>query len=146
MKEQWQYYNHALVPSGEPHISLTEESLKKSNLWKNKNVLFARWTSDYDCGYETNWWYCIKDEPFDITEINAKKRYEINKGNKNFTVSHVVKTTEYLDEIYDVYVSALKSYGDKVNTDREQFKVSMSNMKNIQLFVAFSKEDNKLCA
>lgn len=48
------------------------------------NPYFARWTDNFDCGYETEWWYCIKDEPFDISKINSKKRYEINKGKKNF--------------------------------------------------------------
>lgn len=41
----------------------------------------ARWTSSFDCGHETNWWYVIKDTPFDINELKKKRRYEIRKGN-----------------------------------------------------------------
>ena len=51
--------------------------------------LLARWTSDWDCGYETEWWYCIKDTPFDISTLKSKRRYEINKGNKNFEVREI---------------------------------------------------------
>ena len=61
--------------------------------------LLARWTTDFDCGYETNWWYVIKDTPFDIVSLKAKRRYEINKGNKNFQVRKI-KSSEYPEEMF----------------------------------------------
>ena len=51
-----------------------------------KKALFARWTSEFDCGYETNWWYVIKDKEFDLSALKSNYRYKINKGNKNFDV------------------------------------------------------------
>ena len=49
------------------------------------NRFYVAETCD-DCGYETNWWYVVKDTPFDLNSLKAKRRYEINKGIKNFEV------------------------------------------------------------
>lgn len=46
--------------------------------------LFARWTSDWPCGKETQWWYCLKDTPFDIEKIKSNYRYKIRKGERYF--------------------------------------------------------------
>ena len=68
--KKWKYYNHAMIPMAAPHEEIDVEPNKK--FWKdNKKALFARWTSEFDCGYETNWWYVIKDEPFDITTLKC---------------------------------------------------------------------------
>ena len=39
--------------------------------------LLARWTEDFDCGYETEWWYVIKDTPLDLSKLKKKRRYDI---------------------------------------------------------------------
>ena len=78
--------------------------------------LLARWTTEFDCGYETNWWYCIKDTPFDIGSLPSKKRYEINKGKKNFEV-RLIAPTEYKDELYDVTVDAYSAWDEKYRTN-----------------------------
>ena len=59
MKE-WKYYNHAMIPTTAPHEEVNVEALKNKQFWKeNKNALLVRWTTEWDCGYETNWWYVI---------------------------------------------------------------------------------------
>ena len=84
-------------------------------------LLLDRWTSDYDCGYEINWWYVIKDAPFDISALKSKRRYEINKGAKNFIVKEIVPT-KYAEDIYHVSVAAYetypKSYRPTIHRDR----------------------------
>ena len=66
----WHYYNHALLPNCPPPRENLEEAifaeLSDRQLWnENGNkALLARWTTNFDCGYETNWWYCIKDESY----------------------------------------------------------------------------------
>lgn len=71
----WQYYNHAAVPTTAPHEIPDVSSITDGNIWKmgGGTPLLARWTTDFDCGYETNWWYVIKDIPFNISELKAKK-------------------------------------------------------------------------
>lgn len=48
--------------------------------------LFARWTEDFDCNEETEFWYTILDHPFDISQVKSKHRYYIKQGMKNFDV------------------------------------------------------------
>jgi len=147
MNNKWKYYNNALIPAGAPHDSLDEESLKNNPLWKNKKTLFARWTTDFDCGYETPWWFCIKDEPFDIDKVNAKKRYEINKGKKNFEI-RLIEFSKYIDEMYEVYISGSKEetldIGDR---NREGFirEIDGELKYGLTMFGAFHRESGKLC-
>ena len=63
----------------------------------------ARWTVDWDCGYETGWYYVIKDNVFDIDVLKAKRRYEIKKGCKNFTVRKI-HPEDYKTELLQVQI------------------------------------------
>ena len=144
MSDIWKYYNHALIPTTPPHQSADGDTLTDNPLWKDKRVLFARWTSDYDSKCETNWWYCIKDEPFDISSINAKKRYEINKGNKNFTVK-TINAADYAEEMYEISSCAWGEYTISIKHSKEGFISGITSAKDITLFGAFSNEDESLC-
>ena len=83
MIEGWRYYNHAVVPTCAPHENANLSPIIDGSIWSIKGALLARWTSEFDCEQETNFWYIIKDCPFDISSLKAKRRYEINKGLKN---------------------------------------------------------------
>ena len=95
----WRYYNHAAIPTTLPHETPDISPIEDGGIWKlDGSPLLARWTTDFDCGYETNWWYIIKDTPFDISALKAKRRYEINKGVKNFEAI-VIDPTNYGEEL-----------------------------------------------
>lgn len=109
MKE-WKYYNHAMIPTVAPHEKIDVEPLNNKQFWrKNKKALFARWTSEFDCGYQTNWWYVIKDNAFELSALKSNYRYKINKGIKNFDVQ-VISPQEYVDELYEVFIAAFESW------------------------------------
>lgn len=74
--------------------------------------LLACWSSDFDCGYETNWWYCIKDNAFDISKLKSKHRSMINKGKKFFDVKKIIPA-DYAEELYKVQVAAFSAYPAK---------------------------------
>lgn len=76
----------------------------------------ARWTSDFDCGCETGWWYEILDEPFDIGALKSKRRYVVKKGMSNFDV-RVVDSKEYAAQIADVAVAAVATYEGAAGKD-----------------------------
>lgn len=120
----WQYYNHAAVPTTAPHETPDISSITNDNIWKIKGgtPLLARWTTDFDCSYETNWWYVIKDTPFNISELKAKRRYEINKGIKNFEVKQI-DPCEFKE---DYTASKLPHFLlTPKNTDRQSIKMSL---------------------
>ena len=121
---------------------------KKTNTRSGKvggYPLFARWTSDFDCGYETNWWYVIKDTPFDISELKAKRRYEINKGRRNFTIRRIM-ATDYPDQILDVTNKAFLSWPEKYrpSIDDDDFRNSLSYWNSAMIYGAFDRENDSL--
>lgn len=88
----WKYYNHAAIPNTAPREMVNTTPIDNGTIWNIGGgvPLLARWTENFDCGYETNWWYVIKDTPFDVNTLRSKRRYEINKGIKNFEI-HIKK-------------------------------------------------------
>ena len=85
----WKYYNHAMVPTCAPHENPDLSAINDRDFWKpggGRIPLFARWTEDFDCDNETEFWYTILDHHFDINSIKSKHRYYIKQGMKNFDV------------------------------------------------------------
>lgn len=147
MIEGWKYYNHAAIPATAPHIDVDSSPIDDNRIFQvEEKPLLARWTSDWDCGYETNWWYVIKDEPFDISTLKSKRRYEINKGNKNFIVKEI-NPAEWCEDIYIVTVAAYETYPEsyRPQISHDQFTAGVRNWSFYKTYGAFSLEDNKLC-
>ena len=70
---KWKKYNGAIVSDEPPHIEPTLEDIE--NAKKYDKYLFISYVTDFDCKQETPWWYVIKDTPFDINLLKAKRRY-----------------------------------------------------------------------
>lgn len=148
----WRYYNHAMIPTCAPHEEPDLTPVHNGDIWKSttrgRRPLLARWTTDFDCDEETNWWYVIKDTAFDIQALKAKRRYEITKGCKYFDVFHMANPADYAEELYAVQVAAFSAYPEKyrptVNKDR--FIQSVKKWKtSAVVYGGFSKQDGKLC-
>lgn len=147
MQDGWQYYNHAMIPTVEPHVEIVHP-VNNRKFWKIGGYpILARWTSNFDCGYETNFWYVIKDTPFNISSLKSKRRYEINKGKKNFTVKRI-NPIDYQDEMVEVTKSAYSSWPEKYRpiVDEKQFKQGLDRWKNNIVYGGFDNETGCLCA
>lgn len=144
----WKYYNHAAIPTTAPHEEPNMAPINNGNIWKigGGTPLLARWTTEFDCGYETNWWYVIKDTPFDISELKAKRRYEINKGIKNFDVKEI-EPTNFFEELYNVQIAAYSAYPAKYrpSVNKQEFISSVQQWDCYICFGAFDREREKLC-
>lgn len=149
MDKGWKIYRHALIPTTPPHIEPDLKILENKSIWK-KGVFFARYTTDFDCGYETNWWYCILDRPFDIKQVSAKKRYEINRGLKNVEVKKI-NTADYAEQLADImekcYNEYSKSYRPKINKEEwiNNFYRNLYTPSNIDYWGIFLRDNMKLC-
>ena len=111
--EGWKYYNHAAIPTCAPHEMPNLKPLQDGSIWKMKGrPLFARYTTDYDCGYDTGWWYTIQDKPFDINKLNAKKRYRITKGLRYFYYKRI-DPSEYAERMAYIALEDFKTYPKK---------------------------------
>lgn len=98
--------------------------------------LLARWTTEFDCGDETTWWYVIKDRPFDIMALKSKRRYEINKG---------INPARYAEEMYSIQVAAYSAYPEKYRpkVDKIGFTDGLANWGKYVVFGAFYRETNE---
>ena len=144
----WDFYKNAMVPSCAPHEEPDLTPILDKSIWGSGNkVLFARYTTDFDCT-PTNWWYVIKDTPFDVAKLKAKRRYEINKGVKNFEVRRI-NPVEYLEEIYTVQQKAYLAYQKKYRPKAEKESIveyfTTCNVDDTVVVGAFSKEDGLMC-
>ena len=143
----WRYYNHVAIPSTAPHENVDLRPIQTGAIWniQGKKPLLARWTSEFDCLYETNWWYIIKDTPFDINLLKSKRRYEINKGLKNYTV-RIIDPIKNIDELYEVTKKAYSSWPAKYrpSINETSFKMSIYEWNKYTVFGAFSIETNIL--
>lgn len=89
----------------------------------------------------------IKDSMFDISTLKSKRRYEVNKGNKNFEV-HVIDPTEYVNELFCIQKQAWDAYPKKYRPklNKESFLNNVLNQwKKKPVYGAFDKKDGKLC-
>ncbi len=147
--EGWKYYNHAAIPTTLPHEDVNLQPIIDGTIWKTgngKTPLFARYTTEFDCGYETNWWYVIKDTPFDISTLKAKRRYEINRGVKNFNVCEI-DARQYKEELYEIVKKAWETYPKKYRPQLvySDFIQSIEEWNYYKVYGAFYQENNKLC-
>lgn len=149
MENGWRYYNHAMIPMCAPHECTEEAPLRNGAIWTmatGGTPLLARWTTGYDCGYETGWWYCIKDEPFDIKALKAKRRYVINQGVQCFVVKRIVPE-DYAAELREVQIAAFGAYPASYRPavlPLDRFTEDVKKWNGIT-YGAFHRETGKLC-
>lgn len=153
MKKEWEYYNHALVPTTPPHVTPDTSWMNDRKRWKEladgHYPLFARWTTDFDCEEETQWWYCIKDDSFDLASLKSKRRNTINRGLKNVDVRLIVPE-EYVNALTDVNLAARKGYGEIFCEEEERIRLKKTFCTTkaegciIEYIGAFLKESGQL--
>lgn len=150
---EWLYYNHAAIPTTAPHETPDLTPISDGSIWsiEGKRPFMARYTTDWDCGYNTEWWYVIKDSPFDISTLKTKRRYEITKALRFFDVKEI-NPIEYADDLAHVQEQALSAYPAKYRPvfKRNLFIKSVQEWSrqietgSLKAFGAFYKENNKL--
>lgn len=154
MNRQWEYYNHALIPTTAPHIvpdtSWMDDRKKWKELAEGKYPLFARWITDFDCQEETEWWCLIKDTPFDLMSLKSNRRSLITRGLKRVDV-RVIVPSEYAEKMANVLIKAWKSYDeayeegdDRKNLTEDFRKLTRENLGNTEYLGAFLKDTDTM--
>lgn len=87
----------------------------------------------------------IKDTPLDISQLKAKRRYEINKGMKFFEVKQI-SPKEYAEELYLVQLAAFSAYPEKYrpHVEKDSFIQAVQRWNDTAVFGAFYRENNEL--
>ena len=142
----WKYYKRAAVPVCAPHETADTAPIKDGTIWNIEgHPILARWTDSWDCDHATSFWYVIKDTPLDIASLKSKRRYEINKGRRNFDV-RLIDPAQYADELYAVTVAAYSGWPEKYrpHEDESKFKSDIAAWKDLTIFGAFNTADGKM--
>lgn len=123
MNQEWEYYNHALIPTTAPHVTPDVSWMKDRKKWRElaggRYPLFARWTTDFDCQEETEWWYCIKDDPLDLSALKYKRRRVINQGLQWVEVK-LIMPCEYSHQMAEINLAARSAYGEELDVEKEK--------------------------
>lgn len=143
----WKYYNHAAIPDIPPHERVDITPIKNRSIWKMEGKpLFVRWSENFDCGYKTEWWYCIKDKPFNFEQVKSKRRNEIRKGLKLNKIE-VVKASDYVEDIYRIQSECYEEYPNKYRP-HHSFETTKKSCeiwdKNHIVYIAFSEETSEV--
>ncbi|MBU5680968.1 hypothetical protein [Blautia sp. MSJ-9] len=82
----------------------------------------------------------------DIAVLKSKRRYEINKGKKNFEVKRI-NPSEYIEELYHVMICALESWPEKYrpNIQKNIFEKDIAKWERDIVYGGFNRETNELC-
>lgn len=108
--------------------------------------LLARWTTDWDCGHETSWWFIIKDAPFNLSEYSSKQRKHFRQALNKCEV-RIVDPVEQSEKLYKVYVAAFQNYKEADNeSSHEQFLTNChkDQQEGVIYFAAFDKVSGML--
>lgn len=117
MIDGWKYYNHAAIPTCAPHEMPDLTPIENGAIWHNLGggtPLLARWTEDFDCDHETQWWYLIRETPYEAEKLSRKSRKNIRYGLNHCKVE-IINPSDYIDELYTVYCKAQEKYENADN-------------------------------
>lgn len=107
---QYKVYNHAILLDQPPHDQAAAPDAKRiRTVMRENKALLTRWTSEYDCGTETEWWYIIKDDELNLESLKSKRKYEIKQGLKQTDVKKL-DSKGLAIQMYDIYQKATGQY------------------------------------
>lgn len=139
----WCDYGLYISPDISPHENPSIEKIP----WGEYKNLIAKWTEDFDCTDQTQFWWVIMDKSFDLSALKAKRRYEITKGNRYF-YTKVINPSEYSNDLYDVYLESLQGYKNPPVRTWENYNKQIDAWKKNEaciFFGVFEKESDRLC-
>ena len=109
-----------MIPTTAPHEEPDLSPVRSGEIWK-ENALLVRWTTDWDCGYDTGWWYVIREGPFNLSELSASSRRNIRKALRNCRVEKI-EPSEWVDDLWRVFNEAIVRYENyEIPFDRDGF-------------------------
>ena len=144
----WKYYNHAAIPAVPPHVEPDLTPIKNGSIWHigGKKPIMACYTTEWDCEYDTGWWYIIKDTLFNIDELSKNSKKHIKEAFRKVRVEKI-NPADYVDALYECYHAAYLKYKMADNeASCENFKRSCikSEKGGIDYWVGFALDSNKI--
>ena len=139
MNEKFKYYNRSLLPNNNEceDIVFSKKELKAA-FKKNKRALFFIYTSNFDCGVDTDWFYVIQDGNYNYFDnMKSKHRRNIKKNLEKLECKMIV-ASEHKERIEEIGCLSVKSYRNY--NDNQKFKFGDHR----QIVGCFLKDNHKL--
>lgn len=144
MNSCWRKYNGAIIPTSPPTALIKQRLVEIKKILKKSNVYFARWVSNFDSEKQLDFWYVIKDNKFDLSDLSSKTRNQIKKGLKMCLVREI-SLDEYINEGYIIYLEAFKTYKTfKKPMNKDGFETKIINLDESCQFWGVFNLENKL--
>ena len=142
----WKYYNHAVVPTCAPHETPDLAPISDERIWSlggGKNVLFARFVTDFDCNEETPFWYVVKDGPFVFEALDKKYQKNVKRALDRCEARRI-NQREYVEDIWRVYSAAYEKYETADNeVSKEEFVAALQEDTD-EYWGAFNRETGEM--
>lgn len=131
---QWKNKRGALSLAECPYSEHTLPHKEVLSVVKSKKALFARWTSEWDCGYPTEWWYCIKDNTIALTQFKSKVRNEISRGLRTteYFLADINVAHNYLDVVFEISKQCFQEYPAKYRPSIEKGRFIKKMVENLR--------------
>lgn len=120
MIDGWRYYNHAIISTSLPHENVNMAPLEDGSIWTiNKNAVLVRWTTEFDCPEETDWWYVLREGVYSAEELPTRQRKKIRRALKKCEVRKIdhVEMAEEICRVYLEAVSRYQNYNKNINVE-----------------------------
>lgn len=144
----WIYYNHAVITTTAPHEEPNLKPLLDGSIWnlkssKGDKPLLARYTTDFDCGNDTGFWFIIKDAPFKMEDLSKKYQKHILKALERCEVRLINAVSEF-EDIYEVYKSAVENYQNVDNIVSKEGLREGVKRDGLEYWGAYDKKTGKM--
>ncbi len=154
---KFQYYNHSYIPEI-PEIPICEnlsfsqidKDYKSNGGDKSRTALLASYITAFDVAEQSEWYFTIKDDKYDLSILPAKKRYEITKAHK-YCIAEEINPLNKIDELFEVYKESFSAYPNSYRPKEilfEPFKEyihSLYDSGSREFYAVFFLENKKMC-
>jgi hypothetical protein len=142
----WFVYNKMLIPDKAPHVEPDLGGLDV--MLKGSSAIIARYTSNFDCENQTQWWYVIKDDPMDISKLKTSNiRNQVRKGLKNTSVRKIDPIIHY-NEMFELFSLVMSERPQHKNRNLKTFFNQTLNQfrGRVEIWGAYLNPSGKLVA
>lgn len=85
------------------------------------DVFFLQYITAFDVAEPTEWWFTIKDDEYDLSKLQSKKRYEITKAHK-FCSAEEINPLECIEELFECYKESFTAYPERYRPKEINFE------------------------
>lgn len=154
LSEKWQCYQYCYIRENyeEPiseKLSFKQIEAEFMRNHKKQKAFFAQYITAFDIAERTEWWFTIKDDVYDLSKLNSKKRYEITKAHK-YCRADEVNPIACMEELFNCYKESFTAYPERYRPkeisleDFTKYIQTLHESKNNEFYATRYIENEKL--